>query len=227
MSFKILYVSATIAESEALRKVRSIVIRNNKHYYGRSEIDLVVGGVGSMSTAWAMKQWLSVNEKPDLAINAGIAGSYKDEYPVGDVLMPVSDCFADAGVEDGDKFMTLHEAGLTNKDEFPFRNGIINAENNYCELMRIILKPVDAITVNMATGSDTTRQRLIEKYDPDIETMEGAAFFYICTMENIPFIALRSVSNKVEIRNTYKWNIPVALENLAIKLDEVFKILGR
>jgi futalosine hydrolase len=93
--------------------------------------------------------------------------------------------------------------------------------------MRIILKPVDAITVNMATGSDTTRQRLIEKYDPDIETMEGAAFFYICAMENIPFIALRSVSNKVEIRNTYKWNIPVALENLAIKLDEVFKILGR
>ena len=26
--------------------------------------------------------------------------------------MPVSDCFADAGIEDGDNFLTLAEAGL-------------------------------------------------------------------------------------------------------------------
>ena len=52
-----------------------------------------------------MKQWLSVNEKPDLAINAGIAGSYKDDIRYGDVVMPVTDCFADAGIEDGENFL--------------------------------------------------------------------------------------------------------------------------
>ena len=28
---------------------------------------------------------------------------------IGDVVMPVSDCFADAGIEDGENFMTLFE----------------------------------------------------------------------------------------------------------------------
>ncbi len=226
MSFKILYVAATISESEALRKVSGIDRNGEKYCFGRTEIDLLVGGVGTMSTAWAVTQWLSVNEMPDLAINAGIAGSYKDACPVGEVVLPVSDCFADAGIEDGNKFLTLHEAGMTNKDEFPFRNGVIYAENSYCDLMKNILKPVNAITVNMATGSESTRQRLAEKYDPDIETMEGAAFFYICSKQSIPFLALRSVSNRVERRDRDKWNIPLALGNLSTKLEEVLKILG-
>ena len=50
----------------------------------------------------------------------------RDEYRIGDVVMPVNDCFADAGIEDGDKFNTLFEAGLADPDEFPFRNGIIH-----------------------------------------------------------------------------------------------------
>ena len=31
-----------------------------------------------MSTSWDLTKWLSVNPKPDLAINIGIAGSYKE-----------------------------------------------------------------------------------------------------------------------------------------------------
>ena len=46
-------------------------------------------------------------------------------FTIGDVVMPVSDCFADAGIEDGDNFLTLSEAGLTGADEFPFRNGLL------------------------------------------------------------------------------------------------------
>jgi len=40
------------------------------------ETDLLITGVGSMATAWSLKQWITLNEKPDLAINAGIAGSF-------------------------------------------------------------------------------------------------------------------------------------------------------
>ena len=57
------------------------------------------------------RQWMPVilNEKPDLAINAGIAGSFNDRLNVGDVVMPVSDCFADAGIEDGEKRLSNHQ----------------------------------------------------------------------------------------------------------------------
>ena len=225
MSFKLLFVTATLSEADILKKIERIIPAQEKFYSGRIEIDLLVGGVGSMSTAWSMTQWFSANEKPCLAINAGIAGSYNDECPVGSVVMPVSDCFADAGIEDGDNFLTLHETGLSNPDEFPFRNGIIPVKNRYTEIIKEILNPVKAITVNTATGSESTREKLINKYNPDIETMEGAAFFYICAREKIPFISLRAISNRVERRDRNRWNIPLALDNLALKLEEVLKIL--
>ena len=91
--------------------------------------------------------------------------------------------------------------------------------------MKSILKPVRAITVNTATGSDASRKKLLKKFNPDIETMEGATFFYICSRENIPFLALRAISNKVEPRNKNNWNIALALNNLSEKLNEVLLTL--
>ena len=55
--------------------------------------------------------------------------------------------------------------------------------------------------------------------------MEGATFFYICSREKIPFLALRAISNRVELRNRNKWNIPLALDNLSEKLNEVILTL--
>jgi futalosine hydrolase len=227
MAFKILFVTATTSEAEALKKVKGILPVLDGYRLDRYEFFSLITGVGSVSTAWAMKQWLSVNEKPDLAINAGIAGSYKDEIVTGDVVMPVTDCFADAGIEDGDSFLTLSEAGLIGADEFPFINGLLHSDTRYSVQMKKILKPVMAITVNTATGSDATRNKLMMKFIPDIETMEGATFFYICLREKIPFLALRAVSNRVETRNKSRWNIPLAIDNLSEKLNEVIKTLGK
>jgi futalosine hydrolase len=225
MSFKILYVAATAGEADVLKKLNGIKSFPEKLYLRNFEISVLVTGVGSIATAWALKQWISLNEKPDLAINAGIAGSYDEKLNIGDVVMPLTDCFADAGIEDGDNFFTLYEAGLTDKDELPFRNGLIYSDSTYSELMKKIIKPVKAITVNTATGSELTREKLFRKFNPDIETMEGATFFYICAREKIPFVALRAISNKVEPRNRSKWNIKLALENLSEKLNEVLIIL--
>jgi futalosine hydrolase len=225
MSFKILYVTATSSEADALKKIRGMMSVPDGYQYGSFEISLLVTGVGSISTAWAMKQWISVNEKPDLAINAGIAGSYKDEFVIGDVVMPLSDCFADAGIEDGDNFHTLSEAGLNSANEFPFREGLLFADTSYSVKMKSLLKPVRAITVNTATGSESTRNKLLKKFNPDIETMEGATFFYVCTREKIHFLALRAISNRVEPRDKSKWNIAFALDNLSEKLKEIILTL--
>jgi futalosine hydrolase len=221
MSFKILYVVATSSEADSLKSIKGILTIPDGFRFGSFDISLLVTGVGSVATAWALKQWISVNEKPDLAINGGIAGSYNDVYGIGEVVMPVSDCFADAGIEDGEKFLTLSESGLTNPDDFPFKKGILLADTRYSVQMKSLLKPVSAITVNTATGSESTRNKLILKFNPDIETMEGATFFYICARENIPFLALRAVSNRVEPRNKSNWNIRLAIDNLSEKLKEV------
>jgi futalosine hydrolase len=221
MSFKILFVAATSAEAQAIDKIRGIHVTPDGFQMAGFEMSSLVAGVGSVSTSWEMQKWISANYKPDLAINLGIAGSYKDEIRIGDVVMPLTDCFADAGIEDGNNFLTLSEAGLSNGFEFPFRGGLIYADQAYAEPLKEIVKPARAITVNTATGSEATRNKLVEKFNPDIETMEGATFFYICSREKIPFLALRAVSNRVEVRNKDKWDIKLALSSLSEKLNEV------
>jgi futalosine hydrolase len=225
MSFKILYVTATAAESESLKNIAGILSSVDGFMLGSTEIRLLVTGVGCASTSWAMMNWLSENESPDLIINGGIAGSYKPVIKIGEVVMPVSDCFADSGIEDGKNYLTLFEAGLAGKDDFPFSSGLINCDNNYSEKLLNVIRPVRAITVNTATGSEYTRERLVKKFNPDIETMEGATFFYICKREKIPFLAIRAISNIVELRNRDNWDITLALNNLSEKLKEIIETL--
>jgi futalosine hydrolase len=221
MLYKILFVTATLTEAEILAELEGIQPVPGGYRCGNAQIMPLVAGVGSIATAWEMQKWISVNDKPDLAINCGIAGSYKEEIKIGDVVMPVGDCFADAGVEAGNGFLTLSEAGLTDANLFPFTNGQILAQNEYVDRLKESVIPVRAITVNTATGSDATREKLVAKFNPDIETMEGATFFYICSRGNIPFFSLRAISNMVEIRNRHSWNIPLALKNLSGTLNDV------
>jgi futalosine hydrolase len=223
MSFKILYVTATTIEADTLNKILDLIHVEKK--FRDFEIHRLVTGVGSISTAWALMQWITLNGKPDLVINGGIAGSYKDEIVPGNVVIPYSDCFADAGIEDGDNFLTLSEAGLARDDEFPYKDGLLYADKVIFDRFKGVLKHVRAITVNSATGSESTMRKLLKKYNPDIETMEGATFFYICCRENIPFLALRAISNKVEKRNRNNWNIDLALNNLSEKIFDLFLTL--
>lgn len=225
MLSKVLYVTSTFAEAEALKKVKDLEHNSGSFRYGNMDVNVLVAGVGSVSTIWSVKEWISVNGKPDFAINGGIAGSYKAMLGIGEVVIPSSDCFADAGIEDGDTFLTLQESGLSRPDEFPFSDGHLPADSDLTVKFHSFLRQVKAITVNTATGSENSRERLLKKFNPDIETMEGAAFFYICIRENIPFLALRAISNMVEPRDKSKWNIPLALDRLSEKLNEVLKRL--
>lgn len=220
MPISILFVTATSREADILRKIAEPDESGKKLISGSCIFEPLVTGIGSMATAWAITHWFTLNPKPDLAINSGIAGSFREDIVVGDVVLPVSDCFADAGVEADDGFFTLAEAGLEDPDKFPFAGGRITTGNRFIEKAAERLRTVDAISVNTATGSLLTRQRLVSKFNPDVETMEGAAFFYVCRRVDIPFMAFRSVSNMVEARDKSSWNIPLALDNLATELQQ-------
>jgi futalosine hydrolase len=75
--------------------------------------------------------------------------------------------------------------------------------------------------VGTSTGTLATREKLISKFSPDIETMEGATFFYLCKRFGIPFFALRAISNRVEVRNRENWDIKTALRNLGESINYI------
>ena len=223
---RILFVFASEPEAGILLNIKDKSTFSDQFSFGGHEIVSLVTGVGGISTAWSLKQWLGTNPVPDLAINAGIAGSYKDEIKTGDVVIAETDCFADLGIESEGKIITLFEAGFSDPDEYPFSGGIIHCDNRFIEKAGMSLNKVKAATVNMCSASAASISRIKNKFNPDIETMEGATFFYICAREKIPFLSVRAVSNKIEPGNRESWNIPLALNSLAEKIKEILLILN-
>ena len=78
----------------------------------------------------------------------------------------------------------------------------------------LFLPVVKGITVNKVSDSILQRDQIISNFSPDIESMEGAAFHYVCLQEKVPFLQLRSISNYVGERDKLKWKMKDAIGNL-------------
>ena len=84
--------------------------------------------------------------------------------------------------------------------------------NHHDILMEAVSLPaVSAVSVNEISTSTEKINLFTEKYKAAIESMEGASLHYVCTMQQIPFIQIRGISNLVGERDKTKWKIPEAL----------------
>lgn len=220
----ILIVSATGFEISPITKEMNFISGENEHlrkfFYNRNNIDILVTGIGIPFTTYRLALTLFENHY-DLAINAGIAGSFKEGIRIGQVVHVISEQFADIGIEDKGKFASIFEMKLYDKNRFPFKDGVLYNESGFSNDTLNNLVKTSGITVNKTSGNSETINKFQDMYSPGIETMEGAAFFYVCLMEKLPFIQIRSISNKVEERDTSKWNIEPAVDNLNKTLREI------
>ncbi|MGD2035678.1 MAG: hypothetical protein PVF73_11510 [Bacteroidales bacterium] len=196
-----------------LEYVHQIETHYKSYKLGEMGIDVLVTGYGSAFTAYHLTRALNMINY-DLAINIGLAGSFDHFLEQGFVVNVVQDQFADLGVEHKNKLYTLSEEELMDENEFPFVSGKLNSLGNF-EIEEVdSLIPVKSITVNTFQSDPKWINILRDKFSPEIETMNGAAFFYVCLCEKVPFLQIRAISHFVEIRRIENWNIPAALENL-------------
>ncbi|MBN1118852.1 MAG: hypothetical protein JXA77_16705 [Bacteroidales bacterium] len=215
---RILIVAATQREVSRLVNELSFVHQIDTFYQSYNfynlHIDVLLTGHGGIFTAYHLTRALNMINY-DLAINIGLAGSFDHFLEQGFVVNVIQDQFADIGVIQKDKFYTLAEEELMNENQFPFVEGKMHSLGNF-ELDEIeSLIPVKGITLNTLHSDPKWINMLREKFDPEIETMTGAAFFYVCLREKIPFLQIRSISNFVEIRRIENWNIPAAIDSLS------------
>jgi futalosine hydrolase len=214
---KILIVSATHVEIEPLIllfKLKQEVNQKLKSYtYNNHQIDVLIPGVGMTCTAY----WLGkvLNSKIyELALNLGLAGSFDQNLKVGEVVNITSDQISELGAEDGESFLSLIDMDLIEDEDYTLNHGkmenTIPPEN---EVINQLIK-VSGITVNTTHGDDNSIRKIKELFNPQVETMEGAAFFYACLLEGITCAQIRAISNKVERRNKDNWDIPLAVKNI-------------
>jgi futalosine hydrolase len=227
---KILLVSATEKEinlvSQKVEGMHKIGNGHNSGNFGKATVDFLITGVGLPSTIYRLTSLLS-KEKFDLVINLGIAGSYRDDLKIGDVAYIENEQFGDIGIDDNGELRTLFDMGYTDQNIAPFKNGkLINPVSNSGFHSISLLSKVNGLTVNLVSGNLLDIERRTSKFFADIESMEGAGVFYVCLLQNVPFIEIRAISNKVEPRNAKNWNIPLAIMNLDKVITDLLEELS-
>jgi len=226
-SMKILMVAATNLELNTI--LEHLNINNcspdyNNFIYKRLNIDFVVTGIGLVFTSYQVAKSIS-NKNYDLIIEIGIAGSFNKNLQIGEIVNVTQEEFSDLGIESPAEFKTIFESNFINNNTFPFSDGKLISKEFDNELIKQI-KQVKSISSNTAHGNALTINNLMNKFNPDIESMEGAAFFYVCLMEKVNFIEIRAISNYVEPRNVSNWNIPLAIKNLSGFIVMLLEDLG-
>jgi len=217
----------TAAEEEEIITAKQAFNSLSRDEQSRLEITYLLTGIGTTSTSYRLTRLLSA-ERFDLAINIGIAGSFSDEFPIGSVAVIDKEFFGDLGFETFSGFQTLFDYEILDADTFPFKSGALHATDMPIEIREALseYKSATGVTVQTVSGLPEKRSQLEHDFKPQIETMEGAAFFYVCALENIPFLEIRSVSNEVGERDRSKWDIPLALDSLKKACSKLLKTLS-
>jgi futalosine hydrolase len=187
---QILIVAATAAEIQPL----------TDHFGADKPFDILITGVGMVATAFALGKHLA-GKNYDLAINLGIAGSFDRDIALGDVVEIIEDRIAELGAQDDEQFIPIETMGFGESCFYPSK-AITQ------------LKQVKAITVNTVHGHEASITQIIHRLQPQLESMEGAAFFYACKQAGVAGAQIRAVSNYVEKRNRDAWKIGLAIKNL-------------
>jgi futalosine hydrolase len=170
---------------------------------------VLITGVGMVNTAIGLTRTLS-SSTFDLIINMGIAGSFTDSLNVGDIVEVTEDIFSEIGFENGSNFSHFQDFEI---------------QTSYRNESKTSLKQVVGITVNTVHGNEGTIQKIINRLNPDTESMEGAVIFKICNEFDIPCMQIRSISNKVEKRNKENWSVNLAIKNLNIEVEKILNKL--
>ena len=177
------------------------------------EVEVLTTGVGMVATAaWCSRAFAS--EHYDVALNLGLCGSFRAALAPGSVVHVAADRIAELGAEDGDRFLTVHQLQLLGENDFPFEGGLLVNTGPPQAAPLTALRRVTGITVNTVHGNDRTIDAVRARYDPDVESMEGAAFMYASLIAGVPFAQVRAVSNAVERRNRGAWKLDQAIEAL-------------
>jgi len=176
------------------------------------DIDVLITGIGLTSTTYHLTKQLQL-KKPGMVIQAGVAGCFDKQIPLGTVVKIKQDAIADESVVELKKLKTLFDLQLLQTSQFPFKNGWLENPGNVL-FKKTKLKMVKGISVNQITTSKQMITFYKSRFNPVIESMEGAALHYVCLMENIPFLQLRSISNYIGERNKKNWNMNESIMNL-------------
>lgn len=181
-------------------------------------VEVLLTGVGLMACTYALTRKVCTS-RPALIIQAGVAGSFHQQYAPGDVVIVKTECLGDTGVYENGGFRSLFDLGLSGPDSHPWQSRKLVNESSLAKELGLPL--ADGVTV---TEISTDKEQIAYYRDSllvQTESMEGAALHYVGLLQGIPFLQLRSISNFTGERNKLNWKLKEAVTNLNHQLQNI------
>ncbi|MDX1907825.1 MAG: futalosine hydrolase [Bacteroidia bacterium] len=209
----ILLVAATAGETAGLRTALGAISNPGgleTATCAGDHITFLHTGVGLVNTAFVLGQYLA-HTVPDFSLQVGIAGSYRRSWSLGTAVQVVQETQAELGAASPEGFLDMAALG------FPV---LSTADVTWYNTLRHPTPPAlglpvaHGISVQTVQGEPAGISQMEHRWAPDVESMEGAAFFYACLRTGVPFAEIRTLSNYVETRDKSRWDIPLALRQL-------------
>lgn len=187
------------------------------------DIVLVKCGVGKVNAA-RTTQILINNFDIEYVINVGTAGSLNEEIEIGDIVI------AEKLVQhDFDITAVGREKGyITDVGKYFYSDKeLIEKTRRTIESMN---EAFSAFIGTIATGDIfvkdiEVKDSIIKEFGADCTEMEGAAIAQVCTLDKIPFIVIRAISDKPNGNNSidFETYLKTACERYAKFIDFFIK----
>lgn len=209
----ILIVAATDRE---ISTTRELIGSESKSPLSHS-YSFLTTGIGITRSTFELTHYLGTHSV-DLVIQIGVAGSYHSKITIGEVVWVVKDCFPDLGADTDDGFLSLTDIHLASEEFF--------VESDVSDIPKLsvlsALKKVTGATSDIIHHREERISEIKNRFQPDVETMEGASMMYVCEQLNVPCLHLRAISNDVTKRENNNWNLEKSLFSLNECLKELF-----
>lgn len=176
------------------------VIAGMKFYRGRlwnQDAVVVQSGVGKVNMAICTQILVNVYEV-DMLINTGVAGGLYKDINVGDIVIS-----SDALQHDFDVTGLGYKKSVIPGLEtsvFQADPELVEMAKDACE---IVNPEIQCFVGRVVTGDqfisdNKTRAELIENFGGYCAEMEGAAMAQVATLNKVPFVIIRAISDKAD-----------------------------
>lgn len=221
------------AMQEEMQEIKKIMqdIENLKIYelnffkgtINDKDVVLVEAGVGKVNAA-RVTQILIDNFNIQGIINVGSAGSCNDELEIGDIVIG--------------KKLVQHDFDIT---AFGHEKGFISNVGQYVESDDRLISQIEEVIKNIkdkdfnikigtiASGDifctePKMKEKIRNKFSAECIEMEGAAIAQVCKLDQIPFLVIRSISDKPNGQNeiTFDKFLEKASKRCAYIINEFF-----
>ncbi len=215
----------TVLIREALEDSASETVNGMHLLNGRihgQDVCLAHGGIGKAAAAAATISLLLACQADTLLL-FGCGGAYPNSgLNIGDLALADSEIFGDEGVATRQGFENLAAMGLPmrTEDQTFFNNWPTDPrlqERAQAALLgkcganhRKLVKGA-FVTVSTCTGTTAGAIEIEARTGGICENMEGAAVALACRQLSVPILEIRGISNRVEDRDTGRWDLVCAM----------------